>query len=223
MYRMKETPGDRLKRLRTKRGFETAKDAAEAFGWNEVTYRSHENGTRPITLAAARKYALAYGSTAGHILSEPGLGSSPVVNAVTQLQLVATVSAGTFRYDEPLEDGGISVPAVLRPDIPASAQYALVVDGPSVNKRIPDGAYAICARFDSYPGGAQHGDLVHVVRERSGLHEHTIKELRFTRDGQMLYPVSTDPKHQAPIALSSGEDGEIVRIAGIVIGIFQAL
>lgn len=217
---MKKTPADRLKELREKR-FETAKSAAEAFGWNEVTYRSHESGMRNIPLPTARKYALAFGSTAAHILGIDGAGNSQSVNSVSHLSVVARVSAGTFRYDEPIADGGFLVPFVPRGDIPASAQYAVIIDGPSVNKRIPDGAFAICATYDSVPGGAQHGSLVHVVRERAGLHEHTIKELRFTREGMQLYPVSTDPQHQEPIILSSGDDTETVRIQGVVIGVFQ--
>jgi SOS-response transcriptional repressor LexA len=220
---MKDTPADRLKKLRIKKGFATAKDAAEAFGWTEVTYRSHENGTRGVTLSAARKYATAFGTSPGYILSEGGLGNSPIVNLLTNVTVAGAVSAGTFRYDEETEQEATQVPAVPRSDIPASAQYALKVDGPSVNKRIGDGAYAICARFDSYPGGAQHGQLVHVIRERAGLHEHTIKELRYTQDGAMLYPVSTDPRYQKPVALASGDDGEIVRIEGVVIGAFQPI
>lgn len=220
---MKKAPADRLKELREKR-FDTARAAAEAFGWNEVTYRSHESGTRNIPLATARKYALALGSSAAHILGiDGGDDRSQTVNSVSHLPVVARVSAGTFRYDEPVADEGYFVPFVPRGDIPASAQYAVIIDGPSVNKRIPDGAFAICARYESVPGGAQHGALVHVVRERAGLHEHTIKELRFSREGMTLCPVSTDPKHQEPIALSTGEAEELVRIEGVVIGIYQPL
>lgn len=220
---MKKPPADRLKELREKR-YETAKAAADAHGWNEVTYRSHESGTRNIPVSAARKYAAAFGSSVGHILGIEGAnGHSPPVNAVAHLQVAARVSAGTFRYDEPVADEGFFVPFVPRGDIPGSAQYAVIIDGPSVNKRIPDGAFAICAMYDSVPGGAQHGALVHVVRERSGLHEHTIKELRFSREGMQLFPVSTDPRFQEPVTLSSGEDGEIVRIQGVVIGVFQPM
>jgi DNA-binding XRE family transcriptional regulator len=222
---MTEEQGTRLKELRTKRGFETAADAARAHGWPVTTYQAHENGSRGLKLDIARRYAKAFGSTAAYILtgSKAGHGAAqPVVNHVGQVNVVATVSAGTFRYDDTIDEG-IVVPAVLRADIPASSQYAARIDGPSVNKRIPDGAFAICALYESYPGGAQHGQLVHVVRERAGFYENTIKELRYTRDGAELWPVSTDPKHQQPIKLASGDDGEIVRIQGVVIGIYQPL
>jgi SOS-response transcriptional repressor LexA len=220
--------GDRLRALRVKRGFSTASDAAKAYGWNEHTYKSHENGIRGIRPDAARKYASAFGSTPAHILGigpENGNGTvSNTLNHVNVAPLVARVSAGVFRYDEGLEEGAIiQVPVVPRKDIPAQLQYAVLVDGPSVNLRIADGAYAICAPYESYPGGAQHGQLVHVVRERSGLHEHTIKELRFTREGLTLAPCSSDPRYQEPIVLATGEAEELVRIQGVVIGMYQPL
>ncbi len=217
------TPGDRLRALRIKKGFSTARDAAKAFGWSEHTYKSHENNTRGIRPDAARKYAQAYGSSTAYILGI-GNGSEPsVVNSVVNVPVIARVSAGTFRYDDIQEFEGILVPAVPRKDAPAAIQYSVIIDGPSVNKRIPDGAYAICVPYASHPGGAQHGQLVHVVRERAGLYEHTIKELRFTRDGMILMPVSTDPRYQDEVRLSTGDDGEIVRIQGIVIGSFTPL
>jgi hypothetical protein len=156
---------------------------------------------------------------------ESGNGTVPnLVNQVSIAPLVARVSAGVFRYDEGLDGGAIvQVPTVPRKDIPAQLQYAVLVDGPSVNLRIADGAYAICAPYDSYPGGAQHGQLVHVVRERAGLHEHTIKELRFTREGMMLAPCSSDARFQEPVKLDSGDADELVRIQGVVIGSYQPI
>jgi SOS-response transcriptional repressor LexA len=230
MHSMTEEQGNRLKELRLMRGFETAADAARAYGWPTTTYQAHENGSRGVKIDVARRYAKAFGTTAAFILtgakSGPALeqASSPPVNLVSEVPVVARASAGTFRLDEELiGDEAFSVPALPRRGIPASAQYAIIVDGTSVNKRIPDGAFAICAKYDRYPGGVQHGQLVHVIRERSGLREHTIKEIRFTAEGTILMPVSTDPKYQSPLRLSTGEDGEIVRIEGIVIGVFQAL
>lgn len=218
---MNRTPAERLKELREKR-YPTAKEAADALGWNEVTYRSHENGQRNIPIHAARKYALAYGSTPAYILGIGGAAAAPIQGqSVVGVPLIAKASAGAFRVDEGIEHRGILVPAVPRPDIPGGVQYAVEVDGQSVNLRIPDGAYAICAPLDKYPGGPKHGQLVHVVRERSGLHEHTIKELHYTRTGSVLMPCSSDPRFQEQIELSSGEDDTLVRIHGVVIGSYQ--
>jgi hypothetical protein len=218
---MSHTPADRLKELRLRR-FETAKAAADAFGWNEVTYRSHESGTRNIPIHTARKYALALGSTPAHILGIAGVQIS-ATNDVILVPVVAKANAGAFREDERLAAGEVDVPSVPRGDIPALVQYAVQIDGPSVNLKIADGAFAICAPYDKYPGGPKHGQLVHVVRERAGMHEHTIKELRFTRTGMVLVPCSSDPAHQEAIDMSAPEEDTLVRIHGVVIGMFQPL
>jgi len=220
-------PHERLKELRIAKGFATAADAARAYGWAVTTYQAHENGARGIKRDAAERYAKAFGSSAAYVMGlSTNTGNSTVahiVNPVVNVPVIARASAGAFRYDEGLEEGAILVPAVPHKSVPAEAQYSVIVDGPSVNLRIPDGAFAICATYDKYPGGAQHGQLVHVVRERSGLHEHTIKELRFTREGIVLMPCSSDPRYQEQVTLSSGEDGEVVRIQGVVIGSYQPL
>jgi len=218
---MNRTPAERLKELREKR-YETAKEAADAFGWNEVTYRSHESGGRNIPLHTARKYAAAYGSSASYIL---GLNNhapeAPLVNHVINVPLVGRVSAGSFRVDEGLKTKGIAVPAVPRPDIPAGVQYAVEIDGPSVNLRIADGAFAICAPLDKYPGYPKHGQLVHVVRERAGMFEHSIKEIHYTPGGSVLMPVSNDPDHQEPVRMDHPDADTTVTIRGVVIGSYQ--
>lgn len=219
---MNETPADRLRKLRVRK-FRTAKEAAKAYGWNEFTYAAHENGLRGLKTAVAEKYAAALGSTAGYLLTGGGSDAPYAANQTISVPVVARVSAGAFREDGGLGGRSVEVPAVPRRDIPSSLQYSVLVDGPSVNEKIPDGAYAICAPFDSYPGGAQHGQLVHVVRERAGLYEHTIKQLRYTQAGMQLFPVSTDPAHKDVITLASGDDGEVVRIHGVVIGSYQPL
>lgn len=220
---MNRTPAERLKELREKR-YETAKEAADAFGWNEVTYRSHESGGRNIPLHTARKYATAYGSTASYIL---GLNNHtpdvPAVNHVVHVPLVGRVSAGAFRFDEGTKAKGIPVPAVPRPDIPAGVQYAVEVDGPSVNLLIADGAFAICAPLDKYPGYPKHGQLVHVVRERAGMFEHTIKEIQYTPEGQILVPRSSDPAYQEVIKLDHSDQDTLVTIHGVVIGAYTPL
>ena len=53
-------PYERLKIAREAAGYETAEAAAQAFGWNPVTYRAHENGRNGMRTAVARKYARAY-------------------------------------------------------------------------------------------------------------------------------------------------------------------
>lgn len=229
---MNRTPAERLKQLRIKKGYETAKEAARAFGWSEVTYRSHENGIRNMPYAVVKRYALAYGVTPQHILGDTSSAANgnegsglQIVNQVGTVHVLGTVSAGTFRYDEfggGQEIDGVEVPVIPRKGMPASVQYAVLVDGPSVNLRIADGMYAVCVFYDKYPGGAQHGNLVHVVRENAGLYEHTIKELRFTDKGRQLFPTSDDPRYQEVVQLNDGGE-PTVRIHGVVIGQYRPM
>lgn len=217
---MKE-PSDRLRELRMKKGYNTAADAARAFGWNDNTYKSHENGERGIKLAVARKYAAAFGSTASYILTgDEGQYQSPQVTEINNVPLAGVVAAGLFRDHDFEQDDDTAVPAVIRRGIPKNRQYAVRVDGPSVNRRIPDGMYAICVPLDSFPGGARMGSLVHVIREQDGSFEHTIKEVRLGATGLMLFPVSDDPRFQEPVQMVESEHMR-VRINGVVIGAYQ--
>ena len=50
----------RLRSARESAGFETATAAAKRHGWSPPTYLGHENGTRGITVEAAKKYARAF-------------------------------------------------------------------------------------------------------------------------------------------------------------------
>lgn len=60
---------DRLKQARAEAHFTSAAKAAERFGWNESTYRSHENGqTDPVPVEDATKYEDAFKKPRGWIL-----------------------------------------------------------------------------------------------------------------------------------------------------------
>ncbi len=55
-----DEPDERLLWARERARFETASDAARRYGWNENTYRSHENGSRGLSKKAAVKYAATF-------------------------------------------------------------------------------------------------------------------------------------------------------------------
>ena len=68
------TPADRLKEAREVAGFAGPTEAAENFGWNKNTYKSHENGIRGISTKKARQYARGLRTTPEWILYERGPG-----------------------------------------------------------------------------------------------------------------------------------------------------
>lgn len=73
------SPGQRLRLLRQTAGFASARAAAIAHGWNEVTYASHENGIRRLTVEAASRYAAGFGSSPGYLLF--GEGASVIASS----------------------------------------------------------------------------------------------------------------------------------------------
>jgi SOS-response transcriptional repressor LexA len=86
-----DTPNDRLRQLRIDRGFQTAADAANYYGWPVSTYRAHENGGREVSRKAATKYAAAFKTTLDYLLTgknnnrkkaegaaQPDLASQPI-------------------------------------------------------------------------------------------------------------------------------------------------
>lgn len=63
---------ERLQKARRDAGFETASDAARFHGWNENTYRSHENGERGLRLNVVDQYARAFNVSSSWLLVGEG-------------------------------------------------------------------------------------------------------------------------------------------------------
>lgn len=61
--KMSSKIGERLRQKRLAAGYATASEAARRFGWNENTYRSHENTTRNVPREWLVAYAKVYGVT----------------------------------------------------------------------------------------------------------------------------------------------------------------
>ena len=107
------------------------------------------------------------------------------------------------------------------PGYPASAQYALKVFGPSMNKVAREGTFVICTRYDSGLKRIKHDKIVHVERERFGEIEWTLKRLKWDGGDAYLWPESDDPDYQEPIeVVPQGEDDVIVRVLGVVVGFY---
>lgn len=67
-----DTQHHRLQQARVRAGYSTASDAARNFGWNENTYRSHENGERGLKQEVARRYASAFEVSSAWLLTGEG-------------------------------------------------------------------------------------------------------------------------------------------------------
>ncbi|CAH1658571.1 HTH cro/C1-type domain-containing protein [Hyphomicrobiales bacterium] len=108
-FRRMSNPNERLKARRSDRGFTTAKEAAEAFGWPLSTYTQHENGTRPLSRKAAERYAAVYGVSAGWLLY--GEKDARAARDGPQVRFGGVIGAGQIVY--PHDDIAASVSAVI--------------------------------------------------------------------------------------------------------------
>jgi phage repressor protein C with HTH and peptisase S24 domain len=94
----RKAQGNRLKAARKAAGYRSAAEAAEANGWKDGTYRTHEAGTRTIGPDDAEKYAKRFRSR-GVDISAPQIlfdeaGAAREVNHDRQLSIMGRVGAG---------------------------------------------------------------------------------------------------------------------------------
>ena len=118
----------RLEQARKARGFKTAKEAADFFGWKYDSYAQHENGQRGLTRVAER-YAKAFRTTASWLLFNEGEGPAkgvPLVGYVGAGQAVLAIPNGS--------DEEIEAPADRKPDT-----VAAIVRGDSMLPTFRDG------------------------------------------------------------------------------------
>ena len=121
-------PHERLVLARTKAGYETAADAARAFGWSPITYRAHESGLRGLRRDAAARYALAFGVSEAWLLT--GQGAPAGIRST--VPMVGYVGAGAEVH---LFDGDQSSEQIDEADAPPAADehtVAVIVRGDSM-------------------------------------------------------------------------------------------
>src|SRR5690606_38702988 len=113
------------------------------------------------------------------------------------------------------------IPVIENPRYAGYQQYALLVEGNSINRKIRDGEYAICVSWGDLGADLKNGQFVHVERTRGGLQEVTIKKVVIVNGRVSLYPDSDDPRFQDPIELGHEDEDTEVTIRGLVIGTFR--
>lgn len=217
---------DRLKQARERAGYQSATDAARAFGWNEFTYRAHEAGIRGIKTGVADRYARAFKVKTAWLLT--GDQNAGPVTEATQPVLVETplipfrgvAAAGVWMEHDDLAQEAPTLPSL--PGYPPSIQFAVRVAGPSMDRKgINHGDYLLCVNYFDARGELTSGDVVIVERRRGGTVERTCKELVVLNGRFELWPRSSDPRFQDPIVVPDrrspiAEDGTEVEVIGLV-------
>jgi len=151
--------------------------------------------------------------------------SLPNLIATTTVKVVGTAAAGLWKELSITSDdyyGMEDIPVIENPRYAGKKQYALLVEGNSINRAINDGEYAICVAWDDL-GLIEPttGQYVHVERSRGGLQEVTIKKIQIAGDHVQLWPDSTDPRFQTPLDLSELAEESEVTIRGLVVGSYR--
>jgi SOS-response transcriptional repressor LexA len=173
---------ERLRKAREIAGYNTAAQAAEAFGWKTPTYHSHENGTRGIRVPSLTRYAKAFRVRFEWLANGTGTpkrGGDFPTDGVASLDqeahpvpLIDYVAAGKWRaINAPYEPGaGMKL---LYTAVPVSRDaFALTIEGTSMEPDFHDGDHIIVDPAVA----ARPGDL--VVAKRGDEAEATFKRYR---------------------------------------------
>lgn len=131
------------------------------------------------------------------------------------------VAAGVWREvtDLDLEP----IPVAPHRAFPASAQYALLVRGSSLNKIAADSEYLHVVDVLKSGIHPQSGDLVVVQKHRHGATEATAKRLTIEDGKEVLRFESLNPKYQGLMDLTPTDAETEIVISAIVIGKYSAI
>lgn len=179
----------RLRRARLAAGFTTAIDAINRFGWSISTYRAHENGQNAFDALTAIRYARAFKVAPTWLLlgdEALGVGGATVIDvpppigaemdAAPEARAFRTMDGRTLRPTPETVVGDFSVPRDTR--YRRSAQFALLIEGESVNRVARDGDWLLCVDMKAFPGPPAHGDLVLIECAGATAPEISVRRLR---------------------------------------------
>jgi phage repressor protein C with HTH and peptisase S24 domain len=169
----------RLQEARARRGFLSARAAAEFFGWKYDSYIQHENGTRGIGRVSA-KYAKAFRVSEAWLLTGEGQpGSDLIVPHLTW------VSAGAMMTDDVADE---AIGTVEVAGLPAGDWFALTVRGDSMDRISPPDSVIFVNRADR----SLVANACYVIGNGEGMATYK----RYRPDPMRFEPVSTNPAHE---------------------------
>lgn len=225
---MVETAGERLRKARQDSGYENAREAADALGVNYTTYGQHENGTRNIPAKAAEKYSRKFKVSLDWLLTGRPSKTELTTPAnkpakINSVPVIGSVKAGAWQDIEGWGEPSMAEFVPSLGEYPLDWQFALTVDGSSLNRVARHGDKLVCVDLIKSGIPIKEDDLVIVERTRFGgqMIERTAKRVRRTIGGFELWPESTDPEFQAPIPYRPEDGAGEVAITAKVIWILR--
>jgi transcriptional regulator with XRE-family HTH domain len=207
---------NRIKELRDKRGL-TLEKLSALLNTTPTTVNRLELGKRELTLKWIFKISEALSVQPAEIFGEL-LTATPA----SRLPVKGEVAAGIWKegdvFDEPRHS---AVPIGPDPRYMDKEQYALIVQGTSMNKLFKPGTFIVCVPWDELGRPIRHDDVVVVERRRDGMVEHTVKRVASRGRSVRLMPESDDPKWQESLALEPDKDGDEISIKALVVGKYE--
>lgn len=207
----------RLKEIRERRGYTSAKSAAEAMGVSVPTYIQHESGVRGFPAAKADRYASFFRTTPEWLLY--GRQTTPA-QLGPMLHVKGAVAAGVWRdADEFPQDEWEQFTGRADVATPTKLRFGLRVEGTSMDLVYPPGTILECVKYfgeEVIPNGKRV--IVERHRTNDGI-EATVKEYFKDDDGiEWLVPRSKNPVYQTPLRYDDpGEGIERIEITAIVV------
>lgn len=214
-----DTVGKRIKGARLARKL-TQKRVAEMLHTDPSSISRWENDEQGITLKNAEALSAALGVTVAHLLGSENGTVAPMGTAspTKAYPIAGEIQAGVWREGSEFDDNdrdyaNFSVPPQYRDLV----MNAYIVRGNSMNMVYPNGTLVLVASTIANGITPKDGQRVLVDRrDKDGKHEATLKKYKLDADGKAwLWPESTSPEHQAPIAYVD-DDTDEVTITGIV-------
>lgn len=147
----RERRAERLKQAREAANLGGYRKLAQRFGWNENTYKAHEQGKSGFGVSDARKYAKALKVSFSWLFLGVGLphdtDDTPEPVSVVDVPLISWISAGTLTEQAGVTDFS-EFPTVSAIDLPDGDWIALRVSGDSMNKISPPESIVFVNRKD---------------------------------------------------------------------------
>lgn len=210
---------EKIKQLRTSLGLRQV-EFAERVDVDQSIVSKWERGLQEPNAERTVRLAELAGQTVGEWL---GLRPMTSRDAHTRTyKIVGELRAGDWKEAiefAPDEQHDVAIP--MAPGMPDIPLQGYIVRGNSMNQIYPDGTLVFVAATIANRIQPRSGQKVLVQRRNAdGLYEATLKELVIEQDGTpWLWPRSTAPEHQAPIAWRS-TDTEEVTVTGVVMASF---
>jgi len=138
----REARAERLKQARIAANLGGYRKLANRFGWNENTYKSHEQAKSGFGLVDARKYAKAFGVSVQWLFMGTGSPDDKddiLPPSTTDVPFISWVSAGELSTQDGISDL-TEFPTIAALDLPDGEWIALRVEGDSMNKISPPGS-----------------------------------------------------------------------------------